>query len=151
MLTLRQPSGGATPGSPQSIPRNQAHPMRELSGGVSDESARTSLTRGASPCLAIKIGDGKEQQAGSKGACGSNGTKPRPPCDQGSNRQRAGSRGHCAPAPARATGGRRQLRHSSATDFKTEDNQATTGVGELRVSTLCGPACHAGAEAHQQK
>ena len=48
----------------------QAHPMREVSGGASDESARRSLKKEPRH---QGVGDGKGEQAFSKGACGSYG------------------------------------------------------------------------------
>ena len=96
--------------------------------------------------LAIKVGgvgDGKGQQAGGKGACGSYGEKSRPPGDKGDNTCSAlGHGGIARPRPREQADEGGSFGTPATTDFKTEHNQATpTGVGELRVGTLFCPAC----------
>ena len=118
--------------------------MREVNGGGSGESAKTSLKRGASPSrfffprtflqlrLVGGIGDGKGQQAGGKGACGSYAEKSRPPGDKSGNTGSAlGHGGIARPREQVDEGG--SFGTPATTDFKTEHNQAApTGVGELR-------------------
>ena len=128
---------------PLTIPaRKQAHPMREGA-----EVFRTSQRgRHSERGLAIKVGgvgEGKRQQAGSKGACGSYGEKPRPAGDKSGNTRSALDHGSTArPRPREQADEGGSFGTPATTDFKTEDNQAApTGVGELREGTLFGPAC----------
>ena len=96
--------------------------------------------------LAIKVcsvGDGKGQQAGGKGACGSYGEKSRPPGDKGGNTGSAlGHGGTARPRPREQADEGGSFGTPATPDFKTEHNQAAPpGVGELRVGTLFCPAC----------
>ncbi|OLP77477.1 hypothetical protein AK812_SmicGene42457 [Symbiodinium microadriaticum] len=89
------------------------------------------------------VGDGKGQQAGGKGACGSYGEKSRPPNDKGGNTGSAlGHGGTARPRPRKQADEGGSFGTPATTDFKTEHNQAApTGIGELRVGTLFCPAC----------
>ena len=113
--------------------------MREVNGGVSDESARTSLKREASPSRFAVLAMGR---AIAIGACGSYGEKSRPPGDKGGNTGSAlGHGGTARPRPCEQADEGGSFGTPATTDFKTEHNQAApTGVGELGVGTLCCPA-----------
>ena len=117
--------------------------MREVNGGVSDESARTSLKRGASPSRFAVLEMGRDSKLAAKGACGSYGEKSRPPGDKGGNTGGAlGHGGTARPRPRKQADEGGSFGTPATTDFKTEHNQAApTGIGELRVGTLFCPAC----------
>ena len=113
--------------------------MREVNGGVSDESARTSLKRGASPSRFAVLEMGRDSKLAAKERAAA---MERSPDHRVTKAATQAARWVTAALRAKQADEGGSFGTPATTDFKTEHNQgAPTGVGELRVGTLFCPAC----------